>query len=666
MEGIARALDRILDTGEAETAFGRELLKVRHRALQRQIPLVYSIALANVVGFQFAVGPALELLLHPGNILMLLVVVRLVYWVRTRHRELEPERIQVELRNTLLLAALFSTAGGFWAVQQVVDGVTQRDLLVVFAALTAIGCAFGLSSFPAAARLPLLLFALPFSAALALSPNLSHIGVGISLALITLLTLRLINLQNYSFVELVRSRSVIDSERERARQAEAVALAEKARVRQIADTDSLTGLANRRAFLATLEARLAHPEGPNLALALFDLDGFKPINDTFGHASGDSVLIEVAHRLEASGGDHAFAARIGGDEFALVFPCGGEAEALTMGEWLCEVLGRHYRVRQREFRISACCGLVVLRPGQWDVTTALHSGDAALYSGKQKGRGCVALFSPELERANERRAAIERALRAPRVHAEFTLVYQPLFDLKSRAIRSFEALARWEHPELGAIAPSEFIPITEQISVIEEISDALLGRAASEAAHWPETVHLSFNFSAVQLCSGSSAKRILDILREHRLDPDRLHIEVTETALLADFETARANLDKLRAAGARIVLDDFGAGFASISYLREMQFDAIKLDGSLITDETGPAPALRLLKGVLDLSASLNVPCVAEHIETPQQLALLKRLGCRDGQGYALSPPLAAEAARELAAATLVTFPRQKSGERAA
>ena len=661
MTGTGDALARGLDIDGADTAFGRELLKVRYRALQRQIPLVYAIGLASVVGFQLSIGPQLEQLLHPVNILILLVVVRLVYWVRNRNRELSPEAIELELRKTLWLAALFSAAGGVWAIYQVIVGIPQRDLLVLFASLAAIGSAFGLSSFPAAARLPLLLFALPFSVALAASPNLAHLGAAVSLCLITLLTLRLVALQNKGLVEMVRSRTEIENERERARQAEKVALAEKSRVRQMADSDSLTGLANRRAFLEGLKERLAATGRPNLALALFDLDGFKPINDTFGHAAGDAVLIEVARRLEASGGREAFAARIGGDEFALIFPCRGAAEATTMGEWLCAEIGRPYRVRTREFRISACCGIVLLGPGEEDVTEALHCGDAALYSGKQRGRGCVALFNPELERANQRRAAIERALRAPKVHAEFTLVFQPIFDLRTRAIRSFEALARWEHPELGPIAPSEFIPITEQINVIEEISEALLARAAREAAAWPDSIHLSFNLSAVQLCSVTSARRILAIMRDQGLSPDRIHIEVTETALLADFETARANIDRLRAEGARIVLDDFGAGFSSISYLREIWFDAIKLDGSLITRPDGPVPAFRLLKGVIDLCASLNVPCVAEHIESEAQLDLLKRLGCRDGQGFGLSLPVDSAAARELAAATLVAFPGRKS-----
>jgi EAL domain-containing protein (putative c-di-GMP-specific phosphodiesterase class I) len=276
------------------------------------------------------------------------------------------------------------------------------------------------------------------------------------------------------------------------------------------------------------------------------------------------------------------------------------------------------------------------------------------------------LFTTELQQANDRRAAIERALRQRGVARQFGLVFQPIFDLKSGAVRTFEALARWEHPELGTIAPSEFIPITEQINVIEEISDVLLARAAGEAARWPDTVHLSFNLSAVQLCSGTSARRVLQILHEAGLDPERLHVEVTETALLADFETARTNLETLRKSGARVVLDDFGAGYASISYLREMAFDAIKLDGALVTGAAESTAALRLLTGVLELCASLNVPCIAEHIESTAQMELLRRLGCRDGQGYALSKPLDAEAAQDLAKARLVPFPRRRRSDRAA
>ena len=660
--GVRLWTGRLLDAGEAKTAFGRALLRERYRALQRQIPLLYAIALVNFLGLHFASGEPAAALIQPATLLALFVLVRLIYWLRMRGRALAPERILVELRRTLLLAGLLSIAFGWSAINlygQLPAG--ERHLVILFASMAAVGCAYGLTSFPAAARLPLLLFALPFAVRLAASGDPAHAGVGISLGLITLMILRLVNLHNESFVQLVWSRSEVETERERAQRAEQDALAEKARVRQVADTDSLTGLANRRAFIAELETRLGSPAAaPPFALALLDLDGFKPINDTFGHAAGDALLIAVARRLRDEAGAGALVARIGGDEFALILPCGNEAAVMRAGERVCTALQQPYPVDGREFRISACCGLTIVEPGRCDVTRALGQGDAALYSGKQSGRGRVALFTRAIAEANRRRISIERALRDPNVSREFSLAYQPVFDLASGALRAFEALARWNHPTLGAIVPSEFIPITEQINLIEQLSDGLLARACTEAANWPGAVRLSFNLSAIQLCSASSAARLLAIAAERGIEARRLQFEVTETALLVDFGSARLNLERLRAAGARIVLDDFGAGFSSISYLREIVFDAIKIDGSLIAGAIESEAGARLLKGVLDLCASLRVPCVAEHIERPEQLDMLRALKCRDGQGFALSPPLPAAEARALAAARLMPFPAGK------
>jgi EAL domain-containing protein (putative c-di-GMP-specific phosphodiesterase class I) len=242
------------------------------------------------------------------------------------------------------------------------------------------------------------------------------------------------------------------------------------------------------------------------------------------------------------------------------------------------------------------------------------------------------------------------------------LVFQPIRDLATGELRALEALARWEDEALGHVAPAEFIPIAEQINLIGALSERLLADAAAEASRWTEAVRLSFNVSTVQLCTGGSAERILAILSARGMDPERLQIEVTETALLADFEAARTNLQHLRAAGTRIVLDDFGAGHASISYLREMQFDGIKLDGGLIGPVVDSMRGRRLLKGVLDLCASLGLPCVAEHIETPEQLDLLRRLGCRDGQGYLLSPPVSARAAAAMAGPKLIVLQGGNTG----
>src|SRR6195952_2013558 len=384
--GVRFRMSRLLDVGEAKTAFGRALLRERYRALQRQIPLLYGIALINFLGLHFVSGEPTTALIQPVTLLALFAVVRLVYWLRLHGRVLAPERILVELKRTLFLAGLLSVAFGYSAISLYgqLPG-SERHLVILFASMAAVGCAYGLTSFPAAARLPLLLFALPFAARLVASGNAAHAGVGISIGLITMMILRLVNLHNESFVQLVWSRSEVETERERAQRAEQIALAEKARVRQVADTDSLTDLANRRAFIAELETRLGSPGmAPPFALALLDLDGFKPINDTFGHAAGDSVLIEVAARLRGEGGAGALVARIGGDEFALILPCGNETALKRAGERICAALEQPYRVGAREFRISACCGLTLLAPGG-DVTTALSQGDAALYSGKQRG-----------------------------------------------------------------------------------------------------------------------------------------------------------------------------------------------------------------------------------------------------------------------------------------
>jgi diguanylate cyclase (GGDEF)-like protein len=654
-------LSRLFDIGEAETPLGRALLQERYRALQRQVPLLYTIALANFLGLLFASGAANFTLYHPANLLILLVLVRLVHWVRAPARPLRPERILTELRRTLALSALLSIGFGYSAIVLFSDGDGyQRDLVILFASLAALGCAYGLTSFPSAARMPLLLFALPFAAWIALAAaNLAHVGVGVSLVLTTYLIHRLLDVHDAGFVQLVRSRSEVENERERARRAEREALQEKARVRQVADTDPLTGLANRRAFIAELSARLDLPAAPTFALALLDLDGFKPINDTFGHAAGDAVLIEVAGRLRSEAGAGALAARIGGDEFGLVLPHAEEAALTKAGLRVCAALGTPYHIDGREFRISTSVGLVVLEAAGCDVATALSRADAALYSAKQKGRGCVALFTAAIESANQRRIAIERALMDPGITRRISLSYQPIFDLSSGALRAFEALARWTDPELGTVTPAEFIPIAEQVNAIEGISNALLTRAAADATQWPDAVRLSFNLSAVQLCSPRSAARLIGIVQAQGLDPSRLQIEVTETAMLADFETARLNLERLRAAGARVLLDDFGSGFASISYLREMIFDGIKIDGSLIRGVPESDVAVRLLKGVLDLCASMRVPCVAEHIETAAQLALLGKLGCQSGQGFALARPLAPEAARALGAAKVVPLFRK-------
>lgn len=309
-------------------------------------------------------------------------------------------------------------------------------------------------------------------------------------------------------------------------------------------------------------------------------------------------------------------------------------------------------VGDRQFELSASCGMATTRRGR--ARSPLHlleQADMALYECKADGAGRVAFFSPEIKAKHQRRSHIEQALRVRAREGDgLELGFQPIYDLASGKILAFEALARWTTDALGSVSPAEFMPVAEQVNVIDAISEQLLNKALVEAATWDPEVKLSFNLSAIQLCSGGAANLILEAVARHQFPTGRLQVEVTETALMGDFARARVELQILRESGVSIALDDFGAGYASITYLREMEFDQIKLDGSLITasDRLG---GKRLLAALIGLCDALNVVCVAEHIETEEQFRMLVSMGCEAGQGYWLHKPVSAEEARALSRA---------------
>lgn len=642
----------LLCVGDTGSKVGVDLLNQRYQSLQRQVPMLYMGVLACFVGLHLATSGELAHAASPASPIILLVLLRLTHWLRTRRRILSPARIQRELRGTLIFSFIFSIFFCAWALHLFDEAAAERHFVLLFGSLASVGCAYGLSSFPKAARLPLFLLGLPLALRATLTGEMTYVGAGVALSLIICLVSRVLSVHNQSLEELTDSRSQTETERERAQEAERVALAERANADHLAGTDYLTGLANRRAFMSALDAELrSRPGSGTAAVAVIDLDGFKPINDAFGHAMGDAVLQVIAARLIKSAGEIGTCARIGGDEFAvLISPCASETAAQAMGALLCATIEETVSLNGREFKVSGCCGITMITKEDCEASDALLRADTALYEAKNRGKATVSLFCSKMDRQHRRRAEIESALRDPAVSSQIELVYQPIFDLKARKVTSFEALARWKNEQLGEVSPAEFIPIAEQIGVIENISDELLRKAIAEAVTWPDHVSLSYNLSTVQLCSRTLAARILCEVHKQGLSPDRLQIEVTETVLLVDFDTARANLAKLRAEGVRVSLDDFGSGYASISYLQEMQFDCVKLDGSLVKRATNSLSSKRLLKGVIDLCSSLAVPCVAEQVETEEQLDLLLGMQCAKAQGYLLSKPLPSLAARALVA----------------
>ena len=649
---LYRRFDRLIGLdGQSEEE--RVLVSETLNAIIPRMPWLYAILIVNLSGLLLALKQHSSVYIWMGAPLLLLLAWRLFHWWRIRSRA--PGQIDAarELRRLYLIGLVVCFCYSVWSIIIYTRApFDDRTHLIVVASLASLCCSFALSPFPVAARVPLYVMSLPLALLLGITDH-SHLAVSLTLVTLVFVSTKLIDEQYAAFSRLVHTRFRLEAEKFRAEQAERNAVEERLHATQMAYTDALTGLGNRRALLAEIDRR-NRVEGGGMTVVLLDLDGFKAVNDTFGHDTGDSLLIAVARRLTRVVGRTVFAARLGGDEFALLLPTTSGAAAIGLVEVAVERLGRPYPGRGRKLVVSACGGIAVPGEGGADSTQLIRMADIALFAAKRAGRGRLEVFSSELEKDIRRRAEIEVALRASGVENEIDVAFQPIFDLSTMTVGSFEALARWRHSELGWIPPSEFIPITEQISVVGQINDCLLRRAAAEAATWPSNIRLSFNLSAVQLCSNASAERVIAIVNETGLDPARLQIEVTETALLVDFDAARRNLSYLRRNGVQLVLDDFGAGYASISYMREMQFDAIKLDGSLITAAAKDSGGFLLLKGVLDLCRAVGLPCVAEHVETETQAEMLLDLGCRYGQGYWLARPMSAQSAAQLAESDLI------------
>lgn len=630
-----------IDLGEVRTPGGRALVEERYRSLRRQVPIIYLIAVVNLFGLHVATGGEFAIGINIPTALLVCAAVRIAQWWRAPQTGIPARRMLTRLRQTVLITVVATSAVCIWCLWLLHAQPETRLPVLLFGSLTALATAYGLSSFPIAARLSLMVLALPLAVETLLANDRAFIGAALSICVVTALNLWLIGLHNRQFVGLILSRELISSERERAEAARKDA-------HLAASTDLITGLPNRRAFLAALGDALDQRRSW-MAVALLDVDRFKRVNDTFGHAAGDELLRVVARRIQAAIGSSAMVARLAGDEFAILWcerPRGGIGAS---GRHLLDHLNRPADIDGHRVQVSACCGIATASAIETRTASRFVAcADAALYAAKAEGAGRLCNFDAAMELPRRRRVQIEQALQQEGWAKNIDVLYQPIVDLRSGRIKAVEALARWSDPQLGPVPPGEFVPVAEQLNLIAALSDALLAKALPETAHWHDDVRLSFNLSAVQLGSSRSAETILKALRAAGVTPHRLQVEVTETALLADFATARANLQRLRDEGVSVVMDDFGAGYASIGYLREIVFDQIKLDGSLVSSAQDCPERKLLLSAVIGLCRALNVEPVAEHIETEQQLRLLVTLGCSVGQGFWLYEPLTAEATRAL------------------
>lgn len=424
----------------------------------------------------------------------------------------------------------------------------------------------------------------------------------------------------------------------------------EARIAYMAHHDGLTKLANRVKFQERLRQDLERSNLVNKGIAVLciDLDLFKKVNDSFGHPTGDKLLMQVAERLAANPRADSLVARLGGDEFAMILGSGvSPNEVSDHAIRVIESLSAPYRIDGLEVIIGASIGIAI-SPGDGDTgEELLRNADMALYRAKSEGGGVHHFFEKEMDRHAQRRRDMEIDLRRALANGEFELHYQPLIDLAQDRIVAFEALLRWQHPVKGMISPVDFVPVAEDIGLIVPLGEWVLREACIQAAKWPSDIKVAVNLSPAQFRSRSLTQAVFSALAQSGLSPLRLELEITESIFLADSEANLTTLHQLRDFGVRISMDDFGTGYSSLSYLRSFPFDKIKIDRSFVRDLAERPDCAAIVRAISTLGRSLNISTTAEGVETVDQLDRLRNEGCTEVQGFLFS---AARPASEISA----------------
>jgi diguanylate cyclase (GGDEF)-like protein len=432
-----------------------------------------------------------------------------------------------------------------------------------------------------------------------------------------------------------------------------------AELQRMAFRDVMTGMANRM----LLEDRLTHAldridrrtalqgkrQQPKLALLFVDLDGFKPVNDSYGHAAGDVVLQQVAQRLHRVIRAVDTAARIGGDEFLLLLEdVTGTADAVSMAERLLQSMLEPFQLPDRQVALSCSIG-VVIYPGHVDREHLITSADAAMYAAKRAGGSTYAVFEPHMQNGIAEQMDMQQALRGAAGRGELHLHYQPKMDRDGHML-GLEALLRWTHPVLGSVPPMAFIPVAERFGLIIAIGDWVIEEACRQLAAWAsEGLHtrVAINLSAYQLRQPDLVEHMRATLLRHGVDPQRLLCEVTETVAMEDTESTQRIMRQLSELGVPLSIDDFGTGYSSLSYLRQLRVQQLKIDRSFIQDLDTSSDARAVVDAVIRLAHSLGLSVVAEGVETIEQCATLIELGCDELQGFYFARPMTAAALRD-------------------
>lgn len=628
----------------AAPSVGSHLLRSQVAAYKKQIPLMYLIVDANVLALSFThfLTAPYWLTLGIPAVLVVASLFRMIGWWRVRNESVTEEAAVRALRSTNIFAVLLGCAFGAWALMLYPYGDIYAQMHVVFfVGITFVACAFCLMHVRSAAYLLMLVVLVPFSAYFGTSGNPVLIAITLNLIAVSLAISVILQSYYRDFVALNQSKSELQRLHDE--------------VVSLADSDSLTQLANRRRFFSELNRCLlaGMPSQQRVTIGVLDLDGFKGVNDAYGHRAGDQVLVEVGRRLRVLGKDFVCIARLGGDEFGVII--NGERsdiELRAIGLMICMALREPYNIVETQVKLGGSVGFASAPQAANTSEKLYECADYALYYAKNHARGTAVLFTADHQGEIRELSLVDQTLRHINPRDELSLAFQPIVDVSTGRIAACEALARWQNPQLGCVEPTRFIRAAERSGLIGPLTDLLLEKALVASIDWPSDIRLSFNLSTHDVTTPDSAERIVNIVSSMNVDPARIDFEVTETALMQDFDRARASLEYFKNFGIQISLDDFGSGFSSLSYIHQLPIDKIKIDRSFVTDIERGGNGSEIITTIIALCRSLNLECVVEGIETPGQVEILRRLDCRFMQGYYFAKPMTGEKLRHYIAET--------------
>ncbi len=642
---LLRHIDRVIGF-EADNQIAAEFGRERIRAVRSFIHLYYLTILAPYAALAWLYWDQ-TVTKVAGTIFLLAVALRFRHWLfpvpEGQSEDVNPVAARVTGAMVVLLSctqAAFYLSLAFTDAQLAPAGFGWLQFLFL-GLLAAVVQGAALTGIIFASRVIFFCFVLPQVIAVLYLFGTEYLLESAAIVVLTAISLYLAETSHQTQLSLFKAQydadlALLRMEKTNVELSDARKLAQHQ-----AETDSLTGVRSRSAFIDDVEAMLG--EGARGLLAVIDLDRFKPINDLHGHHAGDIVLKHVARRLRRTLPNGAIVGRLGGDEFGLFMqemPCASEKEQiLALIDAALAELRKPMRLANSTVSVGASAGARILGKDQTGVGRAMRDADAALYVAKREGLDNAKLFDEKIRKKTQWLHEIEADLMKVATVDELYLAYQPILNLRTGELASFEALARWRHPTFGEISPTYFIPAAERLGRIGEITLSLLAKALDFAADWSPPSRLSFNLSAAHICCEGAAEEIVALIESKGFPTHRLQFEITETAMLVNFEVARANVEILRGAGCRIALDDFGAGFASLLYLREIKFDKVKIDGSLIQRAREPE-GREMLRGVIKLIEAMNLESVAEYIATVDDRETAVELGAVFGQGFYLGRPL--------------------------